>query len=332
MRQQGCIHEKGPSEMNLSRRLLLAAPAFGAMPALAQAPRPLRVVVPFGAGGLTDVVARILAEHMAVTLGRPMVIDNQGGAGSTIGAATVARAAPDGNTIMVGSVGHAAMKALYASFQYDPVASFAPVSLVTRQPFVAAVHPAIPATDFPGFLGWLRSRNGEANFGTAGIGASSHLAAELLRKMAGVAFTVVPYRGTPAAVADLTAGRIDFMIDSQTLLAPLMADNRVRGLAVTSAERSSLLPDLPTISEAGVAGYDAAAWQAIYAPAGTPAPAIRAISDAAAAALRDPATLRRLGEAGVDAYADNSPEAAARHLSAEVAKWGGLVQELGLRG
>lgn len=320
--------------MPLSRRHLLAilaAPAV--LPSLARAQsRPLRVVVPFGAGGLTDVVARILAEHMSQTLARPMVIENIGGAGSTIGASNLARSAPDGNSIMVGSVGHAAMKALYASFQYDPVASFAPVSLVTRQPFVAAVHPAIPVTDLAGFIAWLKSRNGEANFGTAGIGASSHLAAELLRKMAGVAFTVVPYRGTPAAVADLTAGRIDFMIDSQTLLAPLMADNRVRGLAVTSSVRSTLLPALPTIAEAGVPGYDAAAWQAIYAPAGTPAAPIRAIADAAAAALKDPGTLKRLNDAGVDAYEDNSPEAAARHLSAEVAKWGGLVHDLGLRG
>lgn len=322
--------------MQPTRRLLLASPALLApalltRPAWAQS-RPLRVVVPFGAGGLTDVVARILAEPMSQTLGRPMVIENMGGAGSTIGAANLARSAADGSNIMVGSVGHAAMKALYASFAFDPVTSFAPVSLVTRQPFVAAVHPSVPVTDLPGFIAWLKSRNGEANFGTAGIGASSHLAAELLRKLTGAPFTVVPYRGTPAAVTDLMAGRIEFMIDSQTLLAPLMADGKVRGLAVTSSERSTLLPQLPTIAEAGVPGYDAAAWQAIYAPAGTPAPAIRAIADAAAAALKDPATLKRLNDVGVDAYADNSPEAAARHLSAEVAKWGGLVQELGLRG
>ncbi|NKC32890.1 Bug family tripartite tricarboxylate transporter substrate binding protein [Falsiroseomonas selenitidurans] len=318
--------------MRLSRRHLLAAPALLLSATAFAQSRPLRVVVPFGAGGLTDVVTRILAEPMSQTLGRPMVVENQGGAGSTIGASTVARAAPDGNTILVGSVGHAAMKALYASFQFDPVASYAPIALCTRQPFVAAVHPAIPVTDLPGFIAWLKSRNGEANFGTAGIGASSHLAAELLRKSTGAGFTVVPYRGTPAAVADLTAGRIDFMIDSQTLLAPLMADNRVRGLAVTSAELSTLLPQLPTIAEAGVPGYDAAAWQAMYAPAGTPAAPIRAISDAAAAALKDPATLKRLADAGVDAYTDNSPEAAARHLASEVAKWGGLVRELGLRG
>ena len=317
----------------LCRRALLAAlPAALATPALPQAPRPLRVIVPFAVGGLTDVVARILAEFMAPALGRPMVIENLGGAGSTIGAAAAARASPDGNTIMVGSVGHAAMSALYANFPFDPITSFAPVALVTRQPFVLATHPVIPATDVPGFLAWLRTRNGEANFGTAGIGATSHLSAELLRKLARVEFTVVPYRGTPQAVADLTAGRVDFMVDSQTLLAPLIADGRVRGLAVTSAQRSTLLPALPTLAESGVPGYDASAWQGIYAPAGTPDPATRPIAEAAARAIRDPATLRRLADAGVDVFEDSSPEALAAHLRVEVAKWGELVRALNIRG
>jgi tripartite-type tricarboxylate transporter receptor subunit TctC len=320
--------------MTFHRRALIAAFAAAplARPALAQAPRPLRVVVPFGVGGLTDVVARILAEFMSPALGRPMVIENQGGAGSTIGAATAARAAPDGNTIMVGSVGHAAMKALYPNFPFDPIESYAPVALVTRQPFVVAVHPGVPATDVPSFLAWLRRRNGEANLGTAGIGATSHLSAELLRKLAGVAFTVVPYRTTPQGVSDLTAGRVDFMVDSQTLLAPLMADNRVRGLAVTSAQRSTMLPALPTLAEAGVPGYDSSAWNGIYAPAGTPEAAIRPIAAAAAAAVRDPATRARLSAAGVDAFEDASPEALAAHLRVEVAKWGDLVRGLGIAG
>lgn len=320
--------------MRLHRRALLGALATTplAQPALAQAARPLRVIVPFGVGGLTDVVARILIEFMSPMLGRPMVVENLGGAGSTIGAAQAARAAPDGNTIMVGSVGHTAMKALYASFPFDPIESYAPVALVTRQPFVVAVHPGVPATDVPQFLAWLRSRNGEANLGTAGIGATSHLSAELLRKLANVSFTVVPYRTTPQGVADLTAGRVDFMVDSQTLLGPLMAANHVRGLAVTTAQRSSMLPQLPTLAEAGVPGYDSSAWNGIYAPANTPEAAIRPIAAAAAAAVRDPATRERLARAGVDVFEDASPEALARHLRVEVAKWSELVQSLGIRG
>jgi tripartite-type tricarboxylate transporter receptor subunit TctC len=322
--------------MTIRRRSLLGAVPFAlaAPAARAQAfpARPIRVVVPFGAGGLTDVVARIIVEPMSVTLGRPLVIENQGGAGSTIGAATVARAAPDGYTIMVGSVGHTVMDALYPNFQFSPSRSFAPVALLTQQPFVVAVSPNNPARDVPSFIAWLRQRGGEANLGTAGIGATSHLSAELIRKLAGVSFTVVPYRGTPQAVTDLTAGRVDFMVDSQTLLGPLIADNRVRGIAVTTATRSSMLPNLPTLAEGGVAGYDAAAWQAIYAPAGTPAPILQTLSDAASRAMRDPAVIRRLAEAGVDIMPDNSPEAAARHLDIEVRKWGDLVRTLGLRG
>lgn len=317
--------------MPVSRRVLLASLATPAI-AGAQTTRPLRVVVPFGVGGLTDVVARILAEYMGPALGRVMVIENQGGAGSTIGAATAARAAPDGNTIMVGSVGHAAMKALYANFAFDPIASFAPVALPTRQPFALVVHPSVPATDVPSFLAWLRSKNGEANLGTAGIGATSHLSAELLRKLAGVSFTVVPYRTTPQGVSDLVAGRVDFMVDSQTLVGPLMADNRVRGLAVTTAVRSSMLPNLPTLAEAGVPGYESSAWNGIYAPAGTPDALIAPIAAAAAAAVKDPATKARLDAAGVDVFEDTSPAALAAHLRIEVEKWGGLVRELNIRG
>jgi tripartite-type tricarboxylate transporter receptor subunit TctC len=321
--------------MTLRRRHLLAAAlALPAAPALAQPypARAIRVVVPFAVGGLTDVVARIVVEHMQQTLGRPMVIDNQGGAGSTIGALTVGRAAPDGYTIMVGSVGHTVMDVLYPNFPFSPSRDFAPVALLTRQPFVVAVHPSVPARDVPSFLAWLRQKRGDANFGTAGIGASSHLAAELLRKLTGAEFTVVPYRGTPQAVTDLTAGRVDFMVDSQTLLAPLMADGRVRGIAVTSAQRSTLLPDLPTLAEGGVAGYDASAWQAAYAPAGTPAPILQTLSDAAARAIRDPVIIRRLADVGVEAMPDPSPEAASRYLEGEVRKWSELVRALGIRG
>ncbi len=168
-------------------------------------------------------------------------------------------------------------------------------------------------------------------FGTAGIGATSHLSAELLRKLAGVSFTVVPYRTTPQGVADLTAGRVDFMIDSQTLVGPLIADNRVRGLAVTTSVRSSMLPQLPTLAEAGVTGYDSSAWNGVYAPAGTPVAAIRPIAEAVAAAVREPTTKQRLAAAGVDIFDDNSPEALAAHLRLEVAKWGELVRSLNLR-
>jgi tripartite-type tricarboxylate transporter receptor subunit TctC len=299
--------------------LALTAPAVRAQGGFPS--RAVRVVVPFAPGGIVDVVARIATEGLQEVLGRPVLVENQGGAGGTIGAATVARASPDGYTLLVNSTGHAVTRVLYPNFAYDPLRDFAPTGLIGKQPFVLAVHPSVPAKDVGSLLAWLRARRGEANFGTTGIGAGSHLAGELLKARAGVDFTVVTYRGTPAAVTDLLAGRVDMMIDSQTLLAPLMRDGGVRGLAVTSRDRSAMLPDLVTLQEAGVDGYDTSSWQALYAPAGTPGPILARIAAALTEVMARPATRARFAEVGVEPFADNSPATAATYLKAEIAKW-----------
>ncbi|MBY0337447.1 MAG: hypothetical protein K2X11_12585 [Acetobacteraceae bacterium] len=316
------------------RNLLSTLPlAFaGAASAQTQAGgRPVRVVVPFAAGGIIDVAARILAEPMARELGQTLVIENVPGAGATIGARAVQRAAADGQTLMVSGAAHAVMAALYPDSGLDPVADFAPVTLIGQQPFVLAVHPGVAARDVPGFLAWLRSRGGQATFGTTGIGAASHLAGELLKKLAGVDFTVVTYRGTPQAVTDLTAGRLDFMIDSQTLLGPLARDGRVTALAVTTATRSVMLPDLPTLAEAGVAGFESSSWQAMYAPAGVAAPVVARIAAAASAALADAAVQRRLAEGGLQPM-PAGPEALRRFLVAEQERWVPILRATGARG
>lgn len=319
--------------MRLRRRTALALPAVLAIPALAQArypSRPVRIVVPFAAGGIIDVVARILAEPLARSLGQPFVIENQPGAGSTIGARTAARAAPDGYTLLLNGAAHAVIPALYPDAGFDALADFAPIALVGDQTFVCVVHPSVPVRDVPSLLAWLRTRNGEATFATTGIGAASHLAGELLMARADVRFTIVPYRGTPAAVTDLVAGRVDFMIDSQTLLAPLVRDGRVRGIAVTTERRSRILPDLPGFAEAGVAGYAASSWQALYAPAGTPVEIVATLSRAVAEAQADPAVRRRFEEAGVDPLPGDSA-AAARFIRAETEKWTPLLRARGVR-
>lgn len=308
-----------------TRRLALA---LLATPAAAQTARPVRVVVPFAAGGVIDVVARILAEPLGRELGQNVVIENMPGAGSVIGARAVARAAPDGNTLLLSGAAHAVIPALYPDAGVDPVADFAPIALLGQQPFVLAVHPSVPAQDVAGFLEWLRGRQGQARFATTGIGAASHLAGELLKQLAGVEFEVIPYRGTPQAVTDLVAGRVDFMIDSQTLLAPLMADNRVRGLAVTTAVSSAMLPRLPTLQAAGVRGYESASWQALYAPAATPAPVLERLSAATRAALADPVLARRYAEAGVQPLASD----AAPFIAAEQARWLPILRATGARG
>jgi tripartite-type tricarboxylate transporter receptor subunit TctC len=298
-------------DVPMLRRALIGLPALLSLPAAAQdfPSRPVRLVVPFAAGGIVDVVARIVAERLQGELGRPVLVENQGGAGGTIGAATVARAAPDGHTLLLHATGHAVSRVLYPSFPFDPVRDFAPVGLIGLQPFVVAVHPGVPANDVPALLAWLRQRRGEA----------------------GVDFTVVTYRGTPAAVTDLLAGRVQMMIDSQTLLAPLMRDGGVRGLAVTSAVRSQMLPELPTLREAGVADYDASAWQALFAPAATPAPVLRRLAEALGHVMADPATRARFAEAGVEVPADTSPAGLRAHLGAEMAKWEPVLRATGAR-
>ena len=307
----------------MRRRSLLAALA---LPGLAQAQGgPIRVVVPFAAGGIIDVVARILAEPLGRQLDRTLVIENQPGAGATIGARTVARAAPDGQTLLLNGAAHAVMAALYPDLGFDPLADFAPIALLGDQPFVLCVNPAVPAQDVAGFLAWLRGKGEAANFATTGVGAASHLAAALLQQKAGVDFTLVTYRGTPQAVTDLLAGRADFMIDSQTLLAPLAQEGKLRALAVTTARRSQLLPALPTLAEAGVAGYAASSWQALYAPAGTPAPILDRLAAAVAAAQADPAVQARYAAQGIELL-QGGPAEAARFVRAEAAKWTALLQ------
>lgn len=321
----------------MHRRSLFLAPLL-ATPAPARAQgfptgfptRPVRLVVPFAAGGIIDVVARILTEPMASRLGQPVVVENLPGAGSTIGARAVARAAPDGHTLLLSGAAHAVIQVLYPDLGFDPLADFVPVALLGEQPFVVAVHPAVPATDVPGLLAWLKSKGDAAIFATTGIGAASHLAAELLKSLAGVDFTVVTYRGTPQAVTDLLAGRAELMIDSQTLLAPLAREGKIRALAVTTLHRSRLLPELPTLAEAGVPGFAASSWQSLQAPAGTPPAIIAQLAAAAAAALAEPAVQTRYAEAGIEPLAGDAAEAS-RFIRAEAAKWGPILRATGAR-
>ena len=310
------------------RRSMLALSLIAGA-AHAQAPRAIRVIVPFGAGGIIDVAARILAEPMGQELGQALLIENQPGGGATIGARNVARAAPDGQTLLITGAAHAVMPALYNDAP-DPTRDFAPVTLIGQQPFLLAIHPSNPARDMPGFLAWLRGKGDTASFATTGVGAASHLAGELLKKLAGVDFTVVTYRGTPQAVTDLMAGRVDFMIDSQTLLAPLARGGQVVGIAVTTPARSQMLPGLPSIAD-WVPGFDSSSWQALYAPAGVPQAVLARLAAAAEVALAKPEVRRRFADAGLQML-PAGPDALARFLAAETARWVPILQATGARG
>jgi len=318
----------------LGRRSLLAATSLlAAVPTGAQGrypSRPVRLIIPVGVAGVTDIVGRILAEHMSVTLGKPVVPENIVGAGSTVGAAAFHRAEADGYTIFIGTNNHPVMKAIYPNFAYDPVEDFVPLCLVGRQPFVLAVHPEVPARDVPTLLAWLRQQKEAANYGSANPGATNHMAGELLKQRAEVTFTIVPYRTASNAVQDLVAGRMQLSIDSPSIMAPLIRDGRLRGLAVSSASRSALFPDLPSLQEAGVPGYELTAWQVLFAKPGTPAEALAALEDAARRAVADPAVVAKLRQSQVETWPDPSPAAAAAHVKAEVARWAPIVAAMNL--
>jgi tripartite-type tricarboxylate transporter receptor subunit TctC len=322
----------------LDRRHLVAlaagaAAAAGFRPAGAQdaagragfPSRPVRMVIPVGVGGVTDVVGRILADGMSAALGQAVVAENIPGAGSTVGAAAFHRAPADGHTILIATNNHPVMQKVYPGFPHDPVADFVPLALVGRQPFVLAVHPDVPARDVPELLDWLRRRGEAANYGATNPGATNHLAGELFKQLAGLSFTVVPYRTAANAVTDLVAGRMQLTIDSPTMLGPLMRDGQVRGLAVSSAAPSDLAPGLPSLGASGVAGYEMTAWQALYAKPGTPAAALAVLGEAARRSLRDQAVRERLLQVGVETWPDTSPDAADRHLRAEVERWAPIV-------
>jgi tripartite-type tricarboxylate transporter receptor subunit TctC len=314
-----------------TRRLLLTA--LLATPALAQErfpARPLRMIIPVGVAGVTDVVGRIIAESMSQTLGKPVVVENIPGAGSTIGAVAFQRAAADGYSFYIGTNNHPVMKAMHRDFAYDPVADFLPFCLVGRQPFMLAVNPGVPVQDLPSLLAWLREQKQAANYGATNPGATNHMAGELLKQLTGLDFTVVPYRTAANAVQDLVAGRMQFTIDSPTMLAPLVQEGRVRALASSGAERSVLLPDLPTIAEAGVPGYDLTAWQVLFAKPGTPSEALAVLTEAAGKAVTDQAVRQRLLRVGVETWPDPSPAAALAWVRAEVARWAPVVARMGL--
>lgn len=315
----------------LRRSLLAAGSALLAAPALAQdryPSRPIRLVIPVGVGGVTDVAGRIIGEALSAQLGQPVVPENVPGAGSTIGAAAFHRAPADGYTIFIGTNNHPVMKALRPDFPHDPVTDFVPFALVGRQPFVLAVHPSVPARDVAQLMAWLRGQGDAANFGSTNPGATNHMAGELLKQMTGVAYTIVPYRTAALAVQDLVAGRMQLTIDSPTMLAPLMRDGQVRGLAVSSREPSPLVPGLPSLSQSGIEGYELTAWQVLFAKPGTPQPIVAALEAAAGRALADPAVRARLRTANVDVWPDPSAAAAAAHVRAEVARWAPIAERV----
>lgn len=323
----------------MNRRQLIAATglALSALcsgAALAQAGYPsksIKWIVPFPPAGAMDVIARTLGEHMGRQLGQTFVIENRPGAGGNIGVGEVAKAPADGYTMMIVANGMAVNKFLYARLSYDPVKDFTPVSLVAVVPNVLVTNAAqSKATNVAEVIAQARSQPGKFTYASAGNGTSIHLAAELFNSMARTDMVHVPYKGSGPAVTDLIGGQVDYMFDSVTSALPHVRSGRLRALAVTTATRSSAMPDLPTIAEAGLPGYDLSPWFAVYMPAGTPAPVVQKIHKALTDAMKLPEVKARFATIGAEPIG-STPEQLARHLEAEMTKWGKIIAERGIR-
>jgi len=291
--------------------------------------KPVRLIVPVAAGGPTDIVARMLAEKLSKMWGQQVVIENKGGAGTNIGNEYVAQSDPDGYTVLFATASLAVNSSLYRSLNYDPIADFAPVSLVTELAYFVFVPNSSPAHSIKEFIDYAKSRPGKLTIASPGTGSAPFLAEMLFLQMADLKMTHVPYRGASPAFTDLIPGRIDCYFGSGTLLS-YARSGQVRVLATTGAKRDAAAPDVPTIAEAGVRGYDVTAWQALFVPAKTPPAIVRKISVDTNAALADPAIKDKLAQAGYVAEG-SSPEELEQLLKSDIAKWSAVIKSMGIK-
>ena len=307
--------------------LALAVPA----PAQTYPTKPIRFVVPFAPGGGTDLVARVVAAKLNESLGQPVVIDNRPGAAGSVGTDVAAKAPPDGHTLLLCSAGPLAINpSLYAKLPYDPARDLAPVALVTVMPFVLVTHPALPVKSVKDLIALARSRPGQLNYGTPGNGSTTHLANELLKSMTGIDMTHVPYKGVALAATDLISGQVQVMSGDLSTLLPHIKSGRMRPIAVTSAKRSSLLPEIPTVAESGVPGYDASGWFGVCVPAATPRTVVDRQNTSIVKGVSAPDSRERLGALGGEVAAGTTDQFAA-HIRAEAAKWSKVIRTIGLK-
>ena len=318
----------------LNRRTCLLTLATLSSAARAQSAwpnKPIRYIVPFAPGGTTDILARVVGEKLALALGQPVVIDNKPGQGGSAGAAELARAAPDGYTIGGGTISsHAINATLYDKLPYDPVTSFAPITLYATQPNVLLLHPSVPATNVREFIALLKANPEKYSFGSAGNGTSQHISGELFKTLAGVRMQHIPYRGSGQMLPELLGGTLPVAFDNIASAIPHIKAGKLRALAVTTAQRSSVAPDVPTLAESGLAGYEISSWQAVFAPAGTPGPIVERLYSEIARILKTPEISKRLGELGLD-LSGMPPAELAALVKADVPRLGKVVRESGAK-
>jgi tripartite-type tricarboxylate transporter receptor subunit TctC len=293
--------------------------------------RAIRLVVPFPAAGTTDILAREVAQQLTGALGQTVVVDNRPGAAGNIGSDLVAKSAPDGYTLLMGTVGtHAINPSLYSKMPYDHVKDFVPVVLVAGVPNVLVVNPALPVNSVADLIKLAKDKPGQINFASSGSGTSIHLSGELFKTMAGVDMIHVPYKGSAAALTDLIGGQVQIMFDNLPSALPQIKAGRLRPIAVTSLKRAAVLPDIPTINESGLPGFEASSWFGVLAPAGTPAPIVLRINAEVNQWLQSADAREKLLSQGAEA-AGGSPAQFANHIRAETEKWAKVVKASGAK-
>ena len=290
----------------------------------------VRLVVPFPPGGGTDAIARIVAARLSVQWAQQMIVENKGGGATNIGTEFVARADPDGYTMLLQSMPLAVNRFLFASLPYDPVADLAPVSLLCDYPNLMVVPISSPARSVAEFIAYAKANKGKVSFASSGHGTSVHLSGELFNRLAGTGMVHVPYRGAGPALIDLVPGRVDVMFNNIGAVLPLIQAGKLRALAVTTAKRTPALPDLPPIAESGLPGFDVSSWYAVFAPAKTPPGTVKKASADMLAALSHPETRARLDQLGV-VVIGSSPEGLAAHFKSEMEKWGPVIRDAGIK-
>ncbi len=321
------------SPSRIRRALIAAAALLGSVGAGAQGTypdRPIHITVTFTPGGAPDILARLIGERLATAWGQAVVVDNRPGAGGNIGSEFVAKSAPDGYNLVLGTVGtHAINGSLYPKMPYDMVRDFAPVSLLATTPNMLVVHNGVPAKNLQEFIA-LGKREGKMSFASSGSGTSIHVSGELFKSMTGIDMQHIPYKGRASALPDVLGGRVTMMFDNMPSSLPLVREGKLRALGVTSAKRSAAAPDIPTIAEQGVPGFDAVSWFALFAPAGTPRPIIDKLQAEVSRMFKTPEVNRRLTELGLDPVA-GTPDELAAYQRTEITKWAKVVKDSGAK-
>ncbi len=303
-----------------------------ALPASAQdyPQKSVRVIIPFPPGGSNDIVGRMIAQQLTERLGRQFVVDNRGGAGGVIGTELAAKSPPDGHTLLIISVAYAFNTSMYSRLPYDPAKSFAPVAMLGTGPNALAVHPSLPAKTVKEFIAFAKSKPGQLNYASAGIGSFQHLGSELFRIMAGINVVHVPFKGGGPAMIDVISGQTQFCTGSLIQLMPHFGSGKLKVLGTGGAKRVTVLPDVPTIAEGGLKGYEANNWWGILAPAGTAPDIVRKLNTEISAILKTAETRKRFTSEGAEAL-EMAPDQLGKYIASETAKWARVVKEAGIK-